>query len=116
MHVSMLSPRGGGGPRADMGHLAFQKNFWSKSPLRGPKIWSNQIKYPQVFHQFILKMSSQKPVFLYKYTNKFLPLLKAAVFQGFTKAPKAALLQFQDGRRSTCPFLKRHFRDTKKIF
>ena len=22
--------------------------------------WSNQIKYPQVFHQFILKMSSEK--------------------------------------------------------
>ena len=42
--------------------------------------------------------------------------VKAAVFQGFAKAPKAALLQFQDGRRSTCPFLKRHFRDTKKIF
>ncbi len=50
---------------------------------------------------------SSEVVFLYKYKNKFLPLLKAAVFQGFTKAPKAALLQFQDGRRSTCPFLKR---------
>ena len=46
-------------------------------------------------------------VFLYKYENKFLSLLKATVFQGFTKVPKVALLQFQDGRRSICPFLKR---------
>ena len=48
MHLSMLSPRGGGGggPRAYVGHLTFQKNFWSKSPPWGPKIGSNQIKYP----------------------------------------------------------------------
>ena len=51
---------GGGGPRAYVGHLTFQKNFWSKSPPWGPKIGSNQIKYPHLFHQFILKMSSEK--------------------------------------------------------
>ena len=61
MHLSMLSPRGGGGgPQAYMGHLTFQKNFWSKSPPWGPKIGSNQIKYPHLFNQFILKMSSEK--------------------------------------------------------
>ena len=27
MHLSMLSPRGGGGPRAYVGHLTFQKNL-----------------------------------------------------------------------------------------
>ena len=46
MHLSM------GGRRAYVGHLTFQKNFWSKSPLWGPKTWSYQIKYPQVFDQF----------------------------------------------------------------
>ena len=34
------------GPRAYVGHLTFQKNFWLKSPPWGPKIWSNLIKYP----------------------------------------------------------------------
>ena len=32
-------------PLAYVGHLTFQKNFWSKSPPCDPKIWSNQIKY-----------------------------------------------------------------------
>ena len=50
----------GGDPGQMWGILTFQKNFWSKSQLWGPKIWSDQIKYPQVFHQFIFKMSSQK--------------------------------------------------------
>ena len=45
-------------------------------------------------------------MFLYKYKNKFLPLLKTAVFHGFTKALKAAPLQFQDVQRSSCPFRK----------
>ena len=60
MHLSMLSPSGGGGTRAYVGHLTFQKNFWSKSPPWGPKIGSNQIKYPHLFHPFILKISSEK--------------------------------------------------------
>ena len=55
---------GGGGPRAYLGHLTFQKNFWSKSPPWGPKIGSNQIKYPHLFHQFILRMSSENSVFV----------------------------------------------------
>ena len=37
---------GGGGTRAYVGHMTFQKSFWSKSPLWSPKIGSNQIKYP----------------------------------------------------------------------
>ena len=45
MHLSMLSPRGEPA-QAYVGHLTFQKNFWSNSPLWGPKIWSNLIKYP----------------------------------------------------------------------
>ena len=47
--ISMLSPKRGGGTRAYAGHLTFQKNFRSNSPLWGPKIWSNQIKYPPLF-------------------------------------------------------------------
>ena len=47
---SMLSPSGreggGGETRTFVGHLTFQKNFWSKSPPWGPKIWSNLMKYP----------------------------------------------------------------------
>ena len=46
-------------------------------------------------------------MFLHIYKNKFLPLLETAVFHGFTKALKAAPLQFQDGQRSSCPFRKR---------
>ena len=46
MHLSMLSPRGG--PRAYVGHLTFQKIFWSKSPRWGPKTGSNKIKYPHL--------------------------------------------------------------------
>ena len=46
MHLSMLNLRGegvgGGGPWAYVGHLIFQRNFWSKSSLWGPKTWSDQ--------------------------------------------------------------------------
>ena len=41
-----VKPEEGGNPRAYVGHLTFRKNFWSKSPPWGPKIWSNRIKYP----------------------------------------------------------------------
>ena len=58
--INVKPKGGGGGPRAYVGHLTFQKNFWSKSPPWGPKIESNQIKYPHLFHQFILKMSIEK--------------------------------------------------------
>ena len=46
MHLSMLSSRGERGEDlgAYVGYLTFPKNCWSKSPLWGPKIWSNQIK------------------------------------------------------------------------
>ena len=36
--INVKPEGGGGGPRADVGHLTFQKNLWSKSPLWGPKI------------------------------------------------------------------------------
>ena len=55
-----VKPGGGGDPQAYVGHLTFQENFWSKSPVWAPKMWSNQIKYPQVFDEFIMKMSSEK--------------------------------------------------------
>ena len=55
MHLSMLSPRGGGGPRAYVGHLTFQKIFWSKSPPWGPKTGSNKIKYPHLREVISLK-------------------------------------------------------------
>ena len=54
MHLSMLSPSGGG-PRAYVGHLTFQKIFWSKSPPWGPKTGSNKIKYPHLREVISLK-------------------------------------------------------------
>ena len=54
--INVKSDRGGGGTPGICG--AF--DFWSKSPPWGPKIGSNQIKYPHLFHQFILKMSMEK--------------------------------------------------------
>ena len=48
-----------GGPLAYVGHLTFQKKFWSKSPLWGPKTWSNKIKHPQVFHKVKLNVGTQ---------------------------------------------------------
>ena len=44
MHLSMLSLRE---PQAYVGHLTFQKNFWSKFPLWGPIL--GQIRSKQVF-------------------------------------------------------------------
>ena len=38
-----------------MGHLSFQKNFWSKSPLWDPTIGPNQIKYPHLGEVISLK-------------------------------------------------------------
>ena len=46
---------GGGGPRAYVGHLTFQKIFWSKSPPWGPKTGSNKIKYPHLREVISLK-------------------------------------------------------------
>ena len=61
MHLSMLSLRGGGGGTPGMcGAFDFSEEFLVKIPPWGPKIGSNQIKYPHLFHQFILKMSSEK--------------------------------------------------------
>ena len=55
----MLSPRGGGGMRGTpgiqyVGHLTFQKNFWSKSLLWGPKFGQIGSNIPT------LKTSSEK--------------------------------------------------------
>ena len=44
-----------GGPRAYVGHLTFQKIFWSKSPPWGPKTGSNKIKYPHLREVISLK-------------------------------------------------------------
>ena len=105
IHVSMLSPRGGTPGRC--GAFDFSKEFLVKIPTMGPQnlVKSDQISpgVPSIY----IENEYSEVVFLYKYKNKFLPPLKAGVFQGFTKAPKAAHLQFQDGWRSTCPFLKR---------
>ena len=48
MHLSMLSPSGGGGPWAHVGHLTFQENLWSKSPPWDPEmlVKSDQISPP----------------------------------------------------------------------
>ena len=55
--------RGGG---AYVGHLTSQKNVWSKSPLWGPKIWSNQIKYSP---PFIALFSDGKRVHIINYPD-----------------------------------------------
>ena len=55
MHISMLNQREEtpGVCRA----FDFQKEFWSKSPPWGPKIWSNQIKYPHIKDVMSLKVA-----------------------------------------------------------
>ena len=106
MHLSVLSPRRGV-PGHMWGISLFRRIFGQNPHCGAPKLMfkSDQIS-PQVFHQFILKMSSQKPVvILYKY-NEFLPPLKTELFQGFAKVLKAMLLQFQDGWCSSCLFCK----------
>ena len=50
-----VKPEGGDRARAYVGHLTFQKSFWSKSPPWGPKIASNQIKYPHLGEVISLK-------------------------------------------------------------
>ena len=57
MHLLMLTPIEG--TLGICGALDFPEKVLSKFPQRGSKTWSNQIKYPQVFRQFILKMSRQ---------------------------------------------------------
>ena len=92
-----------------------------KIPTVGPQklVKSDQIS-PGVRSIYIEK-EYWKVVFLCKYKSLFLLLFKTAVFQGFTKALKAALLQFQDGRCSGSPFHKwdaifaTHFSLLKKI-
>ena len=95
VHLSMLSPRGGGGTRAYVGHLTFQKNFWSKSPLWDLKTWSNQIKYPQVFDQFILKMSSKKWCFCTNIKTSFYLYLKQPSFRALLKPWKPRYFNFK---------------------
>ena len=61
MHVSMLSPSGGGGGTPGIcGAFDFSEEFLVKIPTVGPQNLSNKIKYSQVFHKVKLKMSSQK--------------------------------------------------------
>lgn len=98
IHLSMLSPRGW--PWAHVGHLTFLKNFWSKSPPRGPKIWSNQIKYTHLENEY------WEEEFLYKYKNHRLPQLKTAVFQGFscaTSIPRWPVHRRVNGAMWLCP-------------
>ena len=107
MHLSMLSPRGG---RGDPGHMwgiwLFRRIFGQNPHCGAPKLGQIRSNIPMCSFNSYWKWVVRSIV-LYKYKNKFLLLLKAAIFQGFTKALKAALLQFQDGRRSGCPFRKR---------
>ena len=46
---------GGGAPWVYVGYLTFEKNFWSKSLLWDPKMWSDQIKYPHLEEVISLK-------------------------------------------------------------
>jgi len=59
-----------------VGHLTFQKTFWSKSPPWGPKIWSNQIKYPHLGEvislNFILVVVYILQIIGYKLPNFFI--------------------------------------------
>ena len=93
----MLIKQEGGTPGI-CGAFEFSEEFLVKIPTMGPQnlVKSDQIS-PGVPSIYIENEQSEK-VLLYKYKNKSLPLLKTAVFQGFTKATikalKAALLQF----------------------
>ena len=56
-----VKPDGGGGGGGSggktpgiCGAFDFLEDFLVKIPTVGPKTWSNQIKYPQVYHQFII--------------------------------------------------------------
>ena len=105
MHLSMLSPSGG--TPVICGTFDFLEEFLVKSPLWGPKICSNQIKYPPPSNAWFLDEKrvdiinnpnkvrcsinlygneQWEVVFLCKYKNNCLPLLKTAVFQGFSRA------------------------------
>ena len=113
----MLSPRVGTPGRC--GAFDFSEEFLIKIPTMGTQ---NLVKSDQISPggpSIYIESEDSEVVFLYKYKNKFLPLLKAAVFQGFTKGPKTALLQFQDPvGAALVRFLngRCHFRDTKNIF
>ena len=54
--INVKPEGGGGGTPGICGAFDFSKECLVKIP----KIGSNQIKYPHLFHQFILKMSSEK--------------------------------------------------------
>ena len=79
------------------GHIRrfdFSEEFLVNIPIVGPQ---NLFKSDQIssgVRSIYIENEYWEVVFLYKYKNVFLPLFKTAVFQGFTKALKAALLQF----------------------
>ena len=103
MHVSMLSPRGGGGgDPGRCGAFDFSEEFLVKIPTMGQR------------RSNIRRCSINLVVFCTNIKTIFLPLLKAAVFQSRkqryfnSKMVSAALVRFLIGRY--------HFRDTKKTF
>ena len=102
MHLTMLSPRVGG-PRAYVGHLIFQKNFWSKSPPWGPKIGSNQIKYLHLFHQFMLKMSSEKSCFCINIKTRAYVYLKQPSFRTDEHMGRCDLVPFLRAKKANVP-------------
>ena len=88
MHLSMLSPRGGGGggDPGICGAFEFSEEFLVKIPTVWPQNWvkSDQISPP--FPSIYIENELREVVFLYKNENKCLRLLKTAVFQGFSRA------------------------------
>ena len=111
----MLSPRGAGATLGICGAFDFSEEFLVKIPTVGSQnlVKLNQISsgVPSVY----IENELWEVVFLYKYKNKCLPLLKTAVFKGFAKALKAAPLQFHDGRHNSFVNGWCHFCDTWTI-
>ena len=82
----------------------FRRIFCPNPHCGAPKLGQIRSNIPRCSIKLNRKWVVRSSVFnyLYKYENKYLPLLKTTVFHGLTKALKAAPLQFQDGQRSSC--------------
>ena len=77
---------GGGGTPGICGAFDFSEEFFVKIPTVGPQNWVKSDQMSPPFPSIYIENEKQEVVFLYKYKNKCLRLLKTAVFQGFCHA------------------------------
>ena len=86
MHLSMLNPRGGGGTLGICGAFDFSEEFLVKIPTVGPQNLVKSDQIPPPFPSIYIENEYREVMFLCKYKNKCLSLLKTAVVQGFSRA------------------------------